>query len=370
METLTGFQERIGKIRSMIQEKRLDGVLLRKRRSFSWLTGGGVNHIVNTTELGVADLLIFPDKAYCITTKMESARIEQEEIAGMGFEFVTPEWYEGHNKAIATLCRGKMMGTDVEPVAIGLNMGVDISKELAELSYVLTDEEIERYRWLSQTAARALEATCREIKPGMTEFEIQAHLAFKVIREGIHPQVILVATDERVNKYRHPVPTDKKLNQYAMIVLCAEKWGLVTNVTRFVHFGPLPDELKENRLKLAEIDLAFNLGTRPGVLIRDVFQAGIEMYNTVGHGDDWRYLHQGGPTGYASREFLAASDSEGSVQVNQAFAWNPAIRGIKSEDTIVVREKQNEFLTHTGEWEYIIIEKDGRTYKRPDILVR
>lgn len=370
MEHRTGFTERLRKVRSLMQLKRLDGVLLRKRRSFSWLTGGGVNHIINTTELGVADLLIFPDKAYCIATRMESARIEQEEIDGMGFEMVTPEWYAGHDGAIEVLCRGKRIGSDVEPATIGLLAGVDISKELAELTYVLTEAEIERYRWLSQTAAKALEATCREIRPGMTEYEIQALLAYKVMREGINPQVILVATDERIYHYRHPLPSNKQLNEYAMVVLCAEKWGLVANATRFVHFGPLPPELKDNRLRLAEIDVAFNRATRPGVFIRDVFQAGIAAYQQAGQGNDWRYLHQGGPTGYASREFLATLDSEGVVQVNQAYAWNPAIRGIKSEDTLLVREKQNEFLTHTGEWEYIIIEKDGETYRRPDILVR
>lgn len=353
------------RIDSFLDEKALDGVLLRTRRNFSWVTGGKDNHIENTTELGVADLLIFRDARYCITTKMESARLHDEELVGLGYEFVTPEWYEGTEAAILQLCKGKKVGSDVP-----FGNLPDVGSDLAPLRYCLTDKEIERYRWLSQKAAQAVETTCREIEPGWTEHEIAAHLAGKVLKDGINPAVLLVASDERIFKYRHPIPTDKRLDKYAMVVLCAEKWGLIGNVTRFVHFGPLPGELVENKQKLAQIDVAMNAATRPGVQIEDVFQAGIEMYEKGGHADDWRYLHQGGATGYAAREFFAMPGVAGTVQVNQAFAWNPAIRGIKSEDTILVKEAENEFLTHTGEWVYIEVEKDGATYLRPDILVR
>lgn len=364
-------KERIDKVRSLMKDQAVDGVLLRKRRSFSWLTGGKANHIVHTTELGVADLLILDEKVYCITTKMEAARIRQEELSGSGFEFITPEWYEGHGQAIAELCAGKRIACDVSPAEIaGLANGADFSKQIAELSYVLGEQEIERYRWLSQTAAKAVESTCREIAQGMTEFEIQAHLAAKVMKEGMNPQVILVATDERIFNYRHPIPTDKKLRSYAMLVLCAEKWGLVTNVTRLVSFVPLSAELAENKQKLAQIDLEMNLATRPGAAVKDILQKGISMYAEAGFPDDWRLLHQGGATGFAPREFLALPDSQQPVLLHQAYAWNPAIKGVKSEDTILVKENGNEFLTHTGEWEYIKIERNGQIYQRPDILLR
>lgn len=362
--------EKTEKIRNLMVERDLDGVLLRKRRSFSWLTNGKSNYIMTNLELGVADLLIFRDRVYCITTKMEFARIKEEELTDLECEWVTPEWYEGHNGAVSSLCQGKRIGMDVCPQTIPNTIGIDLSQELAELTYVLNMNEIERYRWLSRTVARALESTCRRIEPGMTEFEIQALLAVNVASLGIQTQVLLVATDHRIYQYRHPIPTEKKLDRYAMLVLCGEKWGLVANATRFVHFGALPVELQENKRKLAEIDLAFNLATRPGVPIKEVFRQGVEAYQQWGHPEDWRYLHQGGPTGYASREFLANLDSVGNVQCHQAFAWNPSLQGLKSEDTLLVTEHGPEFLTHTGEWEYIQIERNGHLYFRPDILQR
>lgn len=355
----------VAKIRAFLKARKLDGVLLRTRSNFAWATGGGDNHIVNTTALGVADLLILADNIYCITSRMEAARIRDEELADFGCEFVTPEWYEGNDEAILQLCAGKAVGADV-----WFHHLPNVANELAQVRYTLTEEEMERYRRLGRTAAKALEAACRELQRGWTEHEIAAHLAAKVMREGINPQVLLVATDERIYRYRHPIPTDKRLDRYAMLVLCAEKGGLVANVTRFVHFGDLPPALEENKRKLAEIEIAMIAATRPGAKMADILQRGIEAYQRVGYPDDWRLLHQGGPSGYASRELLVVPGGEGVVQAQQAFAWNPAIRGIKMEDTFLVHEADIEFITHTGEWVYMEAASEGRTYLRPDILIR
>ncbi len=353
------------KIESWLQQKELDGILLRKRQNFSWITSGKANHIVNTSEYGIADLLILNDKKYCITVKMESRRIMEEELDGLGFELVQCEWYENPDELIKTLCEGKQIVADTS--VFGLE---DVSSELIALRSRLANEEVERYKWLCQKAATALESVCHEIEPGMSEFEIAALLSPKVIKDGINPQVILVATDERIYHYRHPIPTDKKLEQYAMIVICAEKWGLVANATRFVHFGELPELVKENKEKLAKIDITMNMATRPGARVNEVFQKGLEAYASAGYKDDWKLLHQGGLTGYASREYLANMNNNDVIFSNQAFAWNPAISGIKSEDTILVGENENQFLTHTGNWVYTTIWHDGVQYERPDVLIR
>ncbi|KJR49247.1 hypothetical protein UF75_0325 [Desulfosporosinus sp. I2] len=256
-------EEKIEKIRNLMVEKDLDGVLLRKRRSFSWLTNGKSNYIMTNIELGVADLLIFRDRVYCITTKMEFARIQEEELTDLECEWITPEWYEGHNGALSSLCQGKTIGMDVCPQTIPNTVGIDLSQELAELTYVLNMNEINRYRWLSRKVAQALESTCRRIEPGMTEFEIQALLAVNVASLGIQTQVLLVATDRRIYQYRHPIPTEKKLDRYAMVVLCGEKWGLVANATRFVHFGALPEELQEKKAQIGRDRLGFQFGYSP-----------------------------------------------------------------------------------------------------------
>ena len=353
------------KVKNWLQEKGYDGLLVRRRQNFSWLTEGKVNHIVNTSEYGVADLLFLDDKKYCITVKMESRRLMEEELEGLGYELVECEWYESTTPLINRLCKDKKVVADFEMADLK-----DASSELVQLRSPLSEKEREQYRLLGQFAANTLEGVAREVQPGMSEFEIASLVAAKTIKEGVNPQVILVATDERIYNYRHPIPTEKRLDKYAMLVLCAEKGGLVANVTRFVHFGPLPEHLKINKEKLAKIDVWMNASTRPGSKVKDVFQTGLKAYAEAGFPEDWRLLHQGGLTGFASREYLASMNSEEKIVLYQAYAWNPAIRGIKSEDTILVEEEENTFLTHTGNWPYIEVEHQGRQYQRPDILIR
>lgn len=57
------------------------------------------------------------------------------------------------------------------------------------------------------------------------------------VRQAI---VNLIATDERIYNYRHPLPTDKKLDKYAMVVLCGRKQGAGLPVTRRFTLAPSP----------------------------------------------------------------------------------------------------------------------------------
>lgn len=352
------------RVRAFMRKERYDALLVSTRANFSWLTGGRDHHIVNASEYGVARLVMMEDRITCVTTSMEERRIAEEELATLGIEVVAPAWTEGMEKTLSEWLRGKRVASDgFEPYAR------HVGEELSQLRRSLTDQQREQYRHVCLTAAQAIETVARQLRPGLTEHEIAAMLASRVMAAGCAPVVTLVATDERIFRYRHPIPTDKPLERYAMLVLCAERFGLVANVTRFVHFGSLSEELLENRAKCAFIDVRMNAETRPGRTVADVFAVAVEAYRQVGYADDWKLLHQGGPTGYASREYLATADSRDVIKVHQAFAWNPSIRGVKSEDTILVGEKDNEFLTQTGTWPCQTVEYHGQIYERPDILI-
>jgi len=355
----------IQNIRNYMVQAGFDAMVLKTRANFAWVTGGRDNHIVLTSEFGVADLIVLPEKVVCVTNSIEARRIQEEELFDLDFEVVAPDWTEGVDGQLHALLRGKRVAFDTDDAR-----GENVAAALSELRRTLTPHQQEQYRWVCLETAQSIERVARQIRPGQTEHEIAASLAGEVMRRGLTPVVTLVSTDERVFNYRHPIPTAKRLEKYAMLVICAEKYGLVANATRFVHFGPLPANLAENKQKCAYIDVCMNAATRPGKRVSDVFQTAMDAYREVGYPDDWKLLHQGGPTGYASREFLATPKTHQLIQVGQAYAWNPAIRGIKSEDTILVGETGNEFLTHTGDWPYLQVEWDGRTYLRPDILVQ
>ncbi|RWZ58538.1 M24 family metallopeptidase [Halobacillus fulvus] len=357
----------IVKLRSFLEKRKVDGILLRKRNNFSWVTDGRYNHIVRATETGVADLIITKDKAYLVTAKMEEARLAEEEAAHFPFEceIVSDDWFVDITPTIEKLTDGLKMVADVP-----FKDWEVVDGELTAVRSVMSAAEQERYRELCQQAAHAVEATCREIDPGQTEHEIEALLASKVYPLGIKPHVLMVATDERIRRYRHPIPTHKKLEKHAMIVICAEKHGLIANVTRLVHFGQPSDEVLKNEEKVNRIDAVMNLATQPGERVGAVVEKAILQYGEEGFPEDWKLLHQGGLTGYEPREYLATPETEAEIEAGQVFAWNPALPGVKSEDTILVTENGPEFLSHTGEWTYRTVEIDGQNVERPKILIR
>jgi len=43
-----------------------------------------------------------------------------------------------------------------------------------KLRYSMTPSELKRYQWLGKEAAQAVEDVCREVQPGMNEFEMEA----------------------------------------------------------------------------------------------------------------------------------------------------------------------------------------------------
>ncbi|GAJ06564.1 unnamed protein product [marine sediment metagenome] len=144
----------------------------------------------------------------------------------------------------------------------------------------------------------------------------------------------MVGSDERLFDYRHPIAKDKEIKKYVMVVTCAEKYGLIVNLTRFVHFGEIAEELMDKLRAVAKVNASFITNTRPGKKVADIFKEGIRTYGEVGYPGEWKLHHQGGATGYETRDYIATLKINEVVQSNQAFAWNPSIKGVKSEDTI------------------------------------
>ena len=129
----------------------------------------------------------------------------------------------------------------------------------------------------------------------MTEYEIAAALSHEAQRRGVQPIVNLVATDERIFMLRHPLPTGKTMQHYAMVVLCGRRHGLVISLTRLVHFGKLSSELTRKNDAVAKIDAAFIAATRPGVTLGEVFAKGVAAYAATGYPEEWRFTTRADP---------------------------------------------------------------------------
>ena len=366
-------EEKLVRVQSFLNEQKLDGLLLTQVRNFYWITAGLANNqIVLNKDVGAASLLIMKDgKKYLLCTGSEAGRLMDESLGELGYELKNFNWYEANaekdvrSDLIKEISKDGRIGSDINFPGTVL-----ISDQFKKIRYSLLESEIKRYRWLGREVTEAIAEVCKTIKPGMDEFEIEALTSASLHTRGILPTVLLIAVDNRIFKYRHALPGGAKLDKYAMINVCAEKWGMPIAVTRFAHFGQLPEELKNKFEKTAKIFTQYELATVPGNTCADIFEQCKKWYEEAGFLDEWKKHHQGGAIGYNDREYVIYPGIKETVQDNQAFAWNPTITGAKVEDTFIAYKDHFEVITKSEGWPMITVEINGKTYEQPGVLIR
>ena len=349
---------------SWLDGEGLDGVLLKRNENIAWLTGGAVElRVLTPNETGVGSVLVTAEGArYYLTTANEAPRLHDEEFGALDFEPVIFPWYADETAETALqLTRGKLASDTPIPGCFPAHM--------APLRASLQETEIARFRWLGAQTAEAVTAVLKQLKPGLTEYEMEAQVAEALLSRGILPSVYLMAADDRILKYKHAVARGKRLDKYAMLNLCARKWGLTVSMTRFAHFGPLPAELSERFRASAQVNAALLDATHVGAISADLFRVAAEAYAREGFAGDEQLHHQGGATGYWEREWVATPGGNETVVNNQAFAWNPSIRGGKVEDTVLLRDGQIEILTPTPELPALESTANGHNYPATGVLI-
>jgi Xaa-Pro aminopeptidase len=360
-------KEKERRVRELLKSKGLKALLLKRQANFSWMTCGGLNLVGITTEVGATSLLITENSKFVISNNIEAPRmIEEEGLERQGFVAKTFPWHEDQEVALMRELVGDgPLGSDVPfPNATML------AEDIARLRYSLTPEEIERYRWLGERVSSALEKTMMGTRRGEKESEVVARLCREIWKDRIDPITLMAAADDRVYRFRHPIPTERKIEKYLMVSVNARRWGLIVSLTRFIHFGRLPKELRQKYEANVFIDCTFIAHTRPGTPARDVLQKGIDAYKEKGYPEEWRLHHQGGSIGYTGRDYRTNFKTPDLVQENQAFTWNPSITGTKSEDTILATSKGPELITRPILYPTLSITVEGITFKRPAILAK
>ncbi|MBI4928499.1 MAG: M24 family metallopeptidase [Anaerolineae bacterium] len=356
-------QTKLSQLRSLLSSRGLQGILLTRVSSFAWITGGSSTAINVASSFGEGAALITLDKQYILANNIETTRLKNEEkLEEKGWEFFVSNWYEA-STALDTLAKGFKLASDAP--AAGM---VDLGAEVSRLRAVLQPVEQDRFRDLGSRRAAASVEAIYAVRPGMSEFEIGSLLSKACLERGVEPIVNLIATDERIFSYRHPTYSDKKMDRYAMLVLCGRRLGLVASITRLVHFGALSAELQRKAEACARVDAAIIAATRPGRTLGQVFSDTQAAYAAVGFPNEWTLHHQGGPAGYEPREFVGNPTSTDLVAAGQAYAWNPSITGAKVEDTVLITESGSQVLTEMPGWPVYEIQSGAVVLRRPRIL--
>ena len=318
---------KIEAVRSLLQRRGEGAAALRARRNFAWLTAGGDNHVAECSESGVATILVTGAEVVVLTSAIEAGRIADEEMGGLPIEVVALPWERGAalDDAIRRLTRGRVADD------------ASIEEDLRPLRMVLTSDEQARLGALGGLTTRAMTQTLAEVRVGELETVVAQRLAVRLAADGIVGPVILVASDERILRYRHPIPKPKPIERSIMLVVGAERGGLIVAMTRMVWLGSRPDDDTVRRFDAAtRIHRAVRAATRDGSSLAAIFDVGVSAYAAEGFADEWRLHHQGGPIGYQGREEIATPTNNVIARAGMAFAWNPSITGTKVEDTFVL----------------------------------
>jgi Xaa-Pro aminopeptidase len=362
---------KIARLQAVAEAHALGGLLLTSRANFSWLSGGASNGIDLGREGGAGALLVGADgRCRVLADPIEMPRLLAEALAGVDVEPVEYPWASAiadpqlvARTAARVLGEARPIGTDLPSEGLA-----DARAAIRRARAPLTRAEGDRLRRLGRDAGTAMGDVCRQLTPGITEQEIARRTADALAAIGARAPVLLVGADARIDRYRHPVPTATPWARRVMVVVCAEREGLVVALTRLVAAGPVDAAWAARTRACAEVFSAMAAATRPGARGADVFAAAAGAYAEAGVPGEERRHHQGGAIGYESRDWIAHPGSEEHVHARQAFAWNPTITGTKIEDTLLVDGDRVELLTSTPGWPVVEHAVRGHTLATAQVL--
>ena len=357
--------EKQSRLAALMDENGWSAILLRRHENIAWATAGHVEARVPLgSETAVCSLLLTrAGKRYYLAGENEGPRLAAEEFPGLGFEAALYPWTEDRTDELAHELGGVEIGSDtVQPGFYPVS--------LTALRTPLLPGECDRFRTLGTAVAESTARVLRTLQPGVTEDEMAARVAADLLAQHITPTVLLMATDDRILRYKHAVPRSGVLKNYGMLNLCARRWGLVVSITRFVHFGPLPADLAANFEKSARINAELLHASRAGATSADLYAVAARGYAAAGAPGEIAKHHQGGACGYTERDWIATPTGIERVAAAQGFAWNPSLQGAKAEDTALLRNGAIEILTATPDLPAIESKAGGVVYPAAGVLVR
>lgn len=315
--------ERMAALQALLARHEARGLLLDARADFAWLTVGGMNHVDAGSKAGAAPVLVTPERGIVLAPVNESARMADEEVHGLDLDVRSVPWWVGAaEEAASELAGGRFLGAG------------DVAMELESMRTVLASPEHARMEWLAKVTTRSVAATLESIRGGEVEHEVAAELVGTLLGLGVRAPVVLVAADDRIVRYRHPLPTAKPVRGRLMVVVVAECWGLHVAHTQFRELDPGQPELERAARALRGVLEEMRDATVVGRTLGDVLEAARVGYAERGFEVEWTLHHQGGTIGYGPRERIAVPGDETAIRPGMAFAWNPSVTGLKVEETL------------------------------------
>lgn len=358
--------EKIERVRAYMEQHAYTGMVLARQDNFSWISAGGSNRVVVPREQGYGVVTITKDHIYMTAQVMDGQRIMEEELEGSGFEYVPLRWYEQ-----PVLDRALTLAGD-KPVCDVAAPGAECKeRHIYDLHFPLMPDEIERMKIAGELSDRILHKVAGQIRPDMIDSEVEAMLLYEYALHNMQCDVLLIGTEQRISKYRHPLPVGEKLGKYVFLHPAVRYRGLHCNVTRTIYFGDeLPKDIQRAYDAVSYIEAYCMAQCEKHASWIDILNGQKKLLEQFGFADEWQNHYPGGRTGYfVCQADLALHASRRTMQ-NEAYDWFITVTGAKVEELSVNCEDGIHIFSNTGLWPSKQIEIEDRSFSIPQIMMR
>lgn len=355
---------KLGRVRKYLKEKGYTGLVILRQDNFAWITTGGMNRVVIPSAEGFGAVVVTEDAAFLVAQVMDGQRILEEEMNGLPVEYVPLRWYEE-----SVLDRALSLAGDRPAADVPCRAECPLS-EIYELHFPYTPGEIARFCEIGAIADLVMAEVARQIAPGMTDYEAEARVLYEFARLGVIADVVLVGTDDRIFKYRHPNPVGAKLGKYVLITPALRYKGLHCNIARSVYFGDsLPEEIALSYEAVRQVSANCMALCETGATYRDILEGHKAILADLGYPEAWRGHYPGGRTGYFLCQPGHSLDPSRVIGETEAFEWFITVPGAKTAELTVKDGTNLRVASATGRWPVSPVTRHGKTFPIPSILL-
>ncbi|MDK2463798.1 MAG: Xaa-Pro peptidase family protein [Candidatus Korarchaeota archaeon] len=365
------YEDRIARLRSWMEERRIDVVMLGPGSNMRYLSG---------TEN--AGLLVVPAEGDPFLTAQyafgdELARRESflEVVVVRPRYGTSPKDVVKPNLVAEAAKRLREAGLRIRRVAVerdkgqdhlskirkGLRRGgrrptlVDVGRAMRDLRAVKSEAEVELIRRSSEIAIEAFERTVADLKEGQTEAHVANRLEFEMRELGAEGPSFpsIVAFGEHTFNAHH-VPTQKRLEKGQLVLFDfgARYKGYCSDMTRTFVFGEEPRGKVRERLEAVfKAQEAGKRAAREGVPLMEPDVAARRVLEGYGDLLDYFVHSLGHGVGLDIHEYpRLIVGADGTLRAGMVVTVEPGIYikgwgGVRFEDTVVVRREGVEVLT-------------------------
>ncbi|ARJ51934.1 M24 family metallopeptidase [Staphylococcus lutrae] len=345
-------KNRLQKIRTLIHDKHLDGIVVLSdfnRRYLSGFTGtSGALLITEDKALLLTDFR-YTDQAAQQATEYEVVLQQGDLYTSILQQFTTLQLqdigFEGHLVAYDAFLKLNQGRHDL----ISIGQAIETIRETKD------ESEIKAIQKAADIVDQAYEYILTVVKPGMTEKEVKAHLESKMLHLGADDTSFdtIVASGVR-GAMPHGVASDKVIHAGEMVTLDfgAYYQGYCSDITRTFAVGQPSEEMIKIYNIVLESQLAAIEAIRPGMTCREMDRLARDIITEAGYGENFGHS-LGHGIGLDIHEQPGLSQkSESVLKVNQCVTIEPGIYveglgGVRIEDDILITENGGQRFTNS-----------------------